>query len=232
VAKQFKTDTAMYVVGRHKNNIKTFPDTDTAPNPLYKDYYSLTDGKPISFDTNSSRLKSRLNELERTQGKICLDLFFLWSGWDSFYSRTDSFSRFLKEEILVSRSFAYGIINSVQMLVEYYQHQTGTDLADFMSEIAAAIEDVGISKLILVSNLKNKVQKHSLVEKLIEGEDISVNELKAIPKEKRDVPPVVLQGKDIIFEGEIVLTFGSDDEALMKSVQSSVQKYYQKHWGK
>ncbi len=227
-------DAAMKAVQKKSLNVENSPQTKRERSKLYKDYYDIQSGAPISLDVITKRVKRRLSDIDRSSAGSMLDLFFIYQGWQSLYSREDSFSKYLKDEVQISRTHAYGIINSVELLNEYFIHKgnQSDNLGDFMNEITSSIEDIGIKKLIIISAMKNEEQKFGFVDRLLEGEQITAESLLQKP-EKTEKPAlkqttVKMDGNDLKVGNTLVLTFNSENEAIRKAVFKTVEKWYLK----
>jgi hypothetical protein len=213
------TQAALHIVGR-KSSPAPKPST-TSPS-LHKDYYSLDSGAPISFDTLSSRIQKRLRDIDRTTAYTMLDLFFLHANWQSFYSRTDSFTRYLKEELHLSKTHAYGMLGSVQMLGEYFESKgSKLDLTDFISELQKVLDEVGIRKLIQLSAMKDD-SKYVLLENLLDGEDVQLSQTKPRSITKN----TSIEGDALFYKREKILTFSVPDTVLRKKIEKIVNSYY------
>ena len=231
MAKAFKADTALNIV-KKKSNVENIPDSKPQNNKLYKDYFSLETGDPIALDQITKRIKRRFSEIDRTSKFLCLDLFFVYQNFNGFYSREDSFSKYLKDEVQISRTHAYGIINSVELLNRYFSYKGNQtdDLGKFMNEITSSIEEIGIKKLIIISAMKDEDQKFDYVDRLLEGEQITAETLLHKPekkeKSKKMQTTVSLKGDELKVGNNVILTFQSENDAIRKAVMKTVEKYY------
>lgn len=229
---EFKADVAHNLVKRKKSNVEKSTQSNPPMSSLYKDYFSLETGEPIALTTISKRVKKRFSDIDKASTGAMLDLFFIYQNWTGFYSRTDSYSKFLKDDIQISRTHAYGIINSVELLNQYFIHKghQESDLGDFMKEITSSIEEIGISKLIIISAMKDKGQKFGYVDRLLGGEQITTEALLSKPEKKETPKPkqsiVSLSGNEIKVGETLVLTFQSENEEIRKAVLKAVEKWY------
>ena len=201
-------------------------------NKFYKDYYSIDDGTPISLEQITTRIKKRFSDIDRTSKFLCLDLFFVYQNWTNFYSREDSFSKYISD-LGISRTHAYGIINSVELLNEYfvYKGKQSDDLNNFMDEITSSIEEIGLKKLIILSARKDE-SKYEVVEKLLNGEKITAATLLQKPEKKEPSKPkqttVKMDGNDLKVGNTLVLTFNSENDDIRKAVYKTIEKWYLK----
>jgi hypothetical protein len=225
-------DVALKAVQKKSVNVENPPHSNPQKSKLYKDYFSLETGEPINLELISNRIKRRFRDIDRASTGAMLDLFFVYQNWTGFYSREDSFSKYLKD-LGVSRTHAYGIINSVELLNQYFIHKgnQSTDLSDFMNEITSSIEDIGIKKLIILSARKDE-SKYDVIDQLLAGEKITAETLLQKP-EKKEKPKtkqttVKLDGNDLKVGNTLVLTFNSENEAIRKAVFKTVEKWYLK----
>ena len=223
-------DAAMKVVKKKSVNVENPPNTKPEKSKLYKDYFSLETGEPIALEMISNRIRRRFRDIERASTGAMLDLFFVYQNWSGFYSREDSFSKYLKD-LGVSRTHAYGIINSVELLNQYFIHKgnQSSDLNNFMNEITSSIDEIGIKKLIILSARKDE-SKYEVIDRLLEGEKITAETLLQKPEKKEKPAPkqtaVKMEGKDLKVGNTLVLTFNSENDAIRKAVFIAVEKWY------
>lgn len=226
-------DAALKAVQK-KANVEKIPDSKSEKSKLYKDYFSLETGEPIALDTISKRVKRRFADIDRASVGSMLDLFFIHQNWSGFYKRADSFSKYLKDEVQISRTHAYGIINSVELLNQYFIHKGNheADLSNFMNEITSSIEDIGISKLITIAAMKDDDEKFGFVDRLLDGEEITVEALRQKPEKKEKSKPkqttVKMDGNDLKVGDTQVLTFQSENEVIRRAVLKVVENWYLK----
>ena len=227
-------EAAMNAVQKRTLNMESFPDSKPQQNKLYKDYYDLQTNEPINLESITRRVKKRLAEIDRSSVGSMLDLFFIYQNWTGFYSREDSFGRYLKDEVQISRTHAYGIIHSVELLNDYFVHRGNqtSDLGNFMNEITSSIEEIGISKLIVISAMKDDDQKFGFVDRLLEGENITVETLLKKPEKKQKAESkqtaVKVDGNDLMIGDTLVLTFNSENKAIRNAVFKVIEKWYRK----
>jgi len=198
--------------------------------PMYKDYFSLETGEPIPFEQLSKRIRKRFAEIDRSSTSSMLDLFFLHQNWTTFYKRDDSFSKYIKETLQISRTHAYGIINSVKLLNQYfsYKGESAPAMNSFIDEIASSIEGIGIKKLIIISGIKDETKRFCLVDKLLSGDEITADELENRIERKSAISPEVhLSDEEILFSGTLVLRFeDSVETSLRNAVLKTVIRFY------
>jgi len=230
MASDFKPEHAMKLV-RKVSNVEEFP----VPNPepvLNKDYYSLETKDPIPFDQLTKRIRKRFTDMDRASAGAMLDLFFLHQHWASFYKRNESFSKFIKDELQISRTHAYGVINSVSMLIEYFAHKgdAAPDLSTFLTAVSSTIEEIGIKKLIVISALRDPARKFSLVDKLLEGEAITSDDLEATIERKPITKLFVILDSRIIYVDKVeLIQFGEGastelQNVVLKAVSKQLRK--------
>lgn len=230
----FKASTAHDLVNMKKSQAGINFDSDPPVSRLYKDYFSLETGEPLALEAISKRVKRRFAEIDKGSTGAMLDLFFIYQNWSGFYSRTDSFSKYLKDEINISRTHAYGIINSVELLNMYFSQKGNdeTDLDSFMSAITSSIEGIGISKLIIISAMKDKNKKLGFVDRLLGGEQITAATLLKKPDKQKKTDKiqvhVSLSGNEVKIKESLVLTFQTDDAGIRTAVIKAVEKWYTK----
>jgi hypothetical protein len=161
-----------------------------------------------------------------------LDLFFLHQNWTTFYKRDDSFSKYIKDTLQISRTHAYGVINSVKLLTEYFSNkgENAPALNSFIEEIASSIEGIGIKKLIIISSIKEEKKRFALVDRLLSGNEITADELESkVERKPIDNPDVLLTENEIRYSGITVLSFQTTtDEKLKKVILNAALKYFRK----
>jgi hypothetical protein len=232
MAKEFRFDrgAAVAVVSRAKKGEDVVVQNKPASS-VRREFYDLATGQVIGLDKITRRVKRRLKDISSLNSKIFLDLFFTHQHWD-LYSRENPFSAYLEKEIQLSRSYAYGIIKGIACLQDYLSAE-GIEGDEVIEKVAGIIDAVGISKILRVAALKNNDDKFGWLGRLIEGEEIKVAEITdsrpSIAKVKdMYVPPVILNGNELLLDDQILLTFESEDQALRGAVQKAVIKYFQK----
>ena len=154
----------------------SLPTEEKEVSPLYRHYFDLKTGEPIPLDRITKRIKKRFHEIDKLSVHAMLDLYFVHQNWTSFYDRLDSFQNYLKEEVQISKSHAYGVLHGVSLLEEYFSQQQDSVLS-FLEEVTTSLERVGIRKLREISSIKDTETKHSLLIKLLSGEDISTQQI-------------------------------------------------------
>jgi len=197
---------------------------------LYKEFFSVDTGEPIQFDVIAKRVKKRFVDLDRLTVSTMFDLFFLHSNWKGFYKREDNFSAYIKDELKISRTHAYGIINSVNLLKEYFDYKQFSikNTEEFMNAISTSIESIGIKKLIVISAIKEDKKKFALVTKLLDGEEITAEELLKKNVIDEDVFKDILDiGNQVLYKQNVILTFAPNiDIDLINSIKKTIVKFH------
>ena len=228
MAKDFKADTAIIAVGKKKLNVE---NSTHSKGKFYKDYFSLDTGKPIPLDQITKRIKKRFADIDRMSIFAMLDLFFVHENWN-LYKKEGSFGNYLKEEVKISRTHGYGVLNSVSLLTDYLSSKgdKAPDLLSFIDEIANTINEIGVKKLIIIAAMKEEDRKFSLLDKLLRGEKITSDELLAIPKSKTTPKKVTLEVKDdiLIYKDKEIIQFLSDDKGLQEYIKKHIGIYFVK----
>ncbi len=225
-------DAALKAVQKKSVNVENLPNSTPQKSRLYKDYFDLKTGEPIALDAISKRVQRRFSDIDRASTGAMLDLFFIYQNWTGFYSREDSFSRYIKD-LGISRTHAYGIINSVELLNQYFIHKGNQtdDIGKFMEEITSSIEEIGIKKLIILSARKDD-SKYDVIDQLLAGENITAETLLQKPEKKAKPKPkqtsVKLEGNDLKVGNTLILTFNSENDAIRTAVIKAVEKWYLK----
>ncbi|GHV87381.1 hypothetical protein AGMMS50255_6770 [Spirochaetia bacterium] len=200
---------------------------------MFKAYYSEDTLDPIPMNQLVKRIRKSFSAMDKTSAVVMLDLFFLHQNWASFYKREDSFSRYVKEELKISRTYAYSILNSVKCLVDYYG-QKGKDAPQvdgFIVDITNSIDNLGIRKLYEISTIRDEKQKFLLLEKAIEGvaipdEEFSVKKPKV---EKLKISDLAVENNQLMFENKPILVFLEElDEKIRDYIVKSVSRFLQK----
>lgn len=238
MAKKFDVSTARRSI--KKGIIKESRDIVVAKDgksKFYREYYDLETGKPIEFDKITNRIKKRFREMDKLSVLSMLDLYFVHQNWQSFYNRQESFKKYLADEIQISKSHAYGILTTVEMLKTYYDSKTTKSLTGetlFVDEIAESVEGIGIKKLRILTTIKDKSLKNEILTKLIDGEKLTSDEIVELTKKtkpsssKTKSVQVTLTGTNVSFKKQSVLNFDTNDNGLIKAVVKTVQNYYMK----
>ncbi|GHV08334.1 hypothetical protein FACS189485_19710 [Spirochaetia bacterium] len=200
---------------------------------MFKAYYSEDTLDPIPMNQLVKRIRKSFSAMDKTSAAVMLDLFFLHQNWASFYKREDSFSRYVKEELKISRTYAYSILNSVKCLVDYYG-QKGKDAPQvdgFIADITNSIDNLGIRKLYEISTIRDEKQKFLLLEKAIEGVAIPDEEL-AVKKQKAEkikISDLAVENNQLMFENKPILVFPEElDEKIRDYIVKSVSRFLQK----
>src|SRR6056297_953469 len=207
----------------------SLPKDEKEVSPLYRHYFDLKTGDPIPIDRITKRIKKRFHEIDKLSVHAMLDLYFVHQNWTSFYDRQDSFQNYLKEEVQISKSHAYGILHGVSLLEEYFSQQQGSVLS-FLEEVTTSLERVGIRKLREISSIKDTETKHSLLTKLLSGEDISTQQIlreKQSDKAEKKESDVYYEGSAVYYKSDRILTVEIDDPDLTRHVYKAVKKYFQ-----
>ncbi len=230
MARDFTPEQAVTAI-KKPGLLEKSPDTGIH-SPIYKDYFSLETGEPIPFEQLSKRIKRRFAEIDKSSTSSMLDLFFLHQNWGTFYKRDDSFSKYIKDTLQISRTHAYGVINSVKLLNQYfnYKGENAPAMNNFIDEIAASIEGIGIKKLIIISGIKDETKKFSLVDKLLSGDDITADELEnKVERKPTANVDIILAEEDILISGNSLLKFTDiAEEGIKKAILKAAIKYYRK----
>ena len=226
MASSFKPEDAMRVM-RSPNEQAGEKQTVS----LNKDYYSLETGEPISFESLTKRLKKRFADIDKATVGAMLDLVFLHANFATFYKRQESFSDYLKT-LNLSRTHAYGIINSVGLLTQYFAHrgESAPQLGTFLQEVAGAVEELGIRRLIVISQVKDEEKRFELVDRLLSGEAITAEELEQkVDRKAQPVEGLSEVGDTLSIRDKPVLTFQPELETgLKKVILAAVAKYLRK----
>ena len=236
MAKKFDVNMARKTTA--KAIVKKSPEIDDnsiQKSRFYREYYDLETGQPISFEVISNRIKRRFHEMDRLSVLAMLDLYFVHQNWKTFYNRQESFKKYVSEELKISRVYAYGILNAVSLLEEYFKHREemcNTGVTHFINDIAEVLDNIGIKKLRILTAMKDKTVKYEILDRLITGENISTDEISKMNKKVKqtvidDIEITVLEnGSSVIFDGKEVLKFMTSDSILRKEVVKAVRRYY------
>jgi hypothetical protein len=224
------------------NTVENGIETVAKKSPLFN--YFNEDGTLLSFQKLDKRIRRTLSDQDKLSVQSSLDLFFLHSQWTS-YKKGKSFSAYLRDDLQLSRTHAYGTINSMRLLIEYFQYKGNTvpdDMQSFYGEIAKSVESVGIKKLIIMSSIKDEKSKFNLMDKMLSGEtEISADELLIKVKEadakKRKTKEAVLKNSRVsmvdnklLIDWNISITFAAEVEnELRQFIEKELNKYLDKH---
>lgn len=220
---KFKTDIGPKIVESKSNTVEL-----PVSNKLYKDYYDISSGEILPLEFITKRVVRRFFDIDKTSVLAMLDLFWIKTNWKE-YGRTETFSSYL-QEIGLSKTHAYGILNAVKLLNEYFQYkESNKELTDFMLEITSSIETVGIKKLIIISAVKDSQTQFEYLDRLLLGEEIPASYLLKKPEKKeKKKSKIKLDGLDLKLGKDVVLTFTTEDKKLIKAISNTVDKFYSK----
>ncbi len=236
MAKKFDVNTARRSI--KKGIIKESENlvvAEDGKSKFYRDYFDLETGKPIEFDKITSRIKRRFQEMNKLSVLSMLDLYFVHQNWQSFYNRQESFKKYLSDEIQISKSHAYRILTTVEMLKTYYESKASKSLPGetlFVNEIAKSVEGIGLKKLRILTTIKDKSLKNKILGKLIDGEKYTSNELVEMTKKSKPAAvktksvQVTLTGTNVSFKNQSILNFNTKDDGLINAVVKAVKNYY------
>ncbi|GHU01355.1 hypothetical protein FACS1894147_01050 [Spirochaetia bacterium] len=198
---------------------------------LSNGYFDLETKEPIEMALLVERIKQKREEFDKVSVVLMLDLFFLHKNWKGFYHRTDNFKHYLRDDLKISRTHAYGIIRSVNFLMDYCKQrgEAVPDMDDFIAVITQSIETIGIGKLIKISYLKGE-KGFELFNRALSGSKIEDEELKQSKKEKTAKPSLDIVDNKLIFENEPLLEFLEGSDANIKEcVRTALERYLQKN---
>ncbi len=159
------------------------PNEDIAKLKLRRRYYNLETGEPLPLREMQSRLTDTYTRIDRLSVEVMFDLYFIWSQWGSFYIRKESFAEYVNENLPISRSYAYDIIKSVRLMIQYAEEKNvsyGTTLS--IESLAKPVEAAGLKKLKLISQVKNEDARFKILDNLISGQDVSEDMILEINK--------------------------------------------------
>jgi hypothetical protein len=138
-------------------------------------YYDIDTGKPLSLAEIEGRITRNFNRIEKSSIESILDIYFIHKNWKDYKNEAgvESFQEYLREKISLSRSYAYDIIKAVDMLIEH----SPSDSEDLFMTVAEPIERIGMSRLKLVSQVKDDTRKHEILSDLLAGKEITTDEI-------------------------------------------------------
>lgn len=167
MAKDMKS-VALKAVQKKTGKVEENDNSSPQKSKLYKDYFSLDTGQPIALDKISKKVKRRFSDIDRNSALAMMDLWFMHAQWNYFYSRTDSFSKYVREELEISRNHAYSILSSVTLLQEFfiYKGNTDSEVGDFVQQITSSIDNIGMGNIFnscyLCGNINHRVMENIL----------------------------------------------------------------------
>jgi hypothetical protein len=187
------------------------------------------DGALIPADDIINRIRGSFAKIDAASAEAMFDLFFLHQNWKE-YKRKDSFRKFIKEELNISKSYAYGIIKAAKCFKEYFERHerelAGID--SFLGTIQQSLETVGIRKLLLITSVPASERKESLLRKVFNREEIAESELETKkPIETRAAAKEVGVNDNVLsIDGRALLTFTSDaPQELREALVSWLKRY-------
>lgn len=193
-------------------------------------YYNLETGDPLPLPEIEERIRRSCLRMDRLSVEIMLDLFFIHANWSSFYNRQDSFSSYMREQLPINRSYAYDIIKSVKMLIEYQQTKNLSYDTTLFS-LREPIDLIGPYKLKIVAQIKDKDQQYKIIDDLLAGKTIHVDEILTINKNDEagtTKAVVITESKDrVLIDGAHLLTFELGvPEEYRRAIRRFLQRYF------
>ncbi len=193
-------------------------------------YYNLKTGDPLPLPEIEERIRRSCLRMDRLSVEIMLDLYFIHANWRSFYTRQDSFSNYMRNQLPINRSYAYDIIKSVKMLIEYQQTKKVSYDTTLFS-LREPIDLIGPYKLKIVAQIKDKNQQYKIIDDLLAGKTIHVDEILTINKNDESgtvVAVVITESEDrVLVEGTPFLTF---EPGIPEGYRSAVCRFLQKYF--
>ena len=109
-----------------------------------------------------------------------------------------------------------------------------TSITHLIDDIAGALEGIRIKKLTVLSRVKDKSLKYKILDRLVDGEKLSSDEIVDLTRKARtpidsnNSVPVVLSGSNISFKNQNILNFHTKDEELIKVILKTIKSYYRR----
>lgn len=216
-------------------------ETQTANKPVaehsrfYREFFDFETGKPIAFDRITKRIKKRFQEMDRLSVFTMLDLYFVHQNWNTFYNRTDSFKNYINSELNITREYAYGILKAVGLLEEYFSKKRkmcNTGITHFIEDIAEAASNIGIKKMTTISRIKDDKIKYNLLDRLIDGETISTNDIQSTVKNiktqsNKSASILKMEGSTVFLNGTKILTLYIKEKNVISKIMKSLERILQ-----
>jgi hypothetical protein len=205
---------------------------------FYREYFDLESGEPIALDRITTRIRKRFSEMDKLSVLVMLDLYFVHQNWSSFYNREDSFKSYVMEDLKISRVYAYGVLNAVSLAEEYFRQKgemCNTGVTHFERDIAEVLDRIGIKKLRMLSKVKDDGLKYGILDRLVDGEQLSSDKINKLIAERKIIPekqPALeakVNGKTVSVDGIDILTFKESDDGLKNAILMAVTAYYRKN---
>ena len=92
-----------------------------------KRYYNIQINQPLPLSELEERIRYSIRKMDKLSVNIIMDLFFIYLNWNTFYKRGEAFTGYLKKNFPFSRAYAYDIIRTVKMLIQYYEEKVSTE---------------------------------------------------------------------------------------------------------
>jgi hypothetical protein len=184
------------------------------------------DDKLVPVDEVIDRIRGSFAKIDTASAEAMFDLYFLHQNWKK-YGRKDSFRKFIKEELKISKSYAYGIIKAAKCFKAYFEkHKMELEGIDnFLGTIQQTLEQVGIRKLLLITSVPGNEKKETLLTKVFNRETIADSEIEPKKAEKAQ-GTVEVTDNALSLNGTAVLTFTNDAPQELRNAMVSWLKRY------
>jgi hypothetical protein len=140
-------------------------------------YYDPATNEPLPLDQIERRIRKNAERMNRLSVEMMFDLYFVHANWGSFYNRTDSFSKWLENSVDLSRSYAYDIIKVVRTMIAFAGEASDGDGPLQIEEIGSRIEEIGLKKMKLISQIPDQEARYAFLRRALSGEPVRDNEI-------------------------------------------------------
>jgi hypothetical protein len=212
-----------------------FKSEEQKKHPLFLRYYNIETCEPLPVEEITKKINSNIRKTTKLTLWVMLDLYFVYANWNTFYKRGETFTQYLKENIPISKSYAYYAINAITMLVE---NSVGGKLSTsgqlLHDSVVNALQNNGVKAISKISQIPDDDARNKIIKQVLNGATITENEIKEITNasvQQNDLTTHVkvhLDGQDLKLNDEVLLTFKTVDEEDRQGIVKVIQKYYQK----
>ena len=159
----------------------TIETNQVAMDPIRTRYFDLTTGEAFPQGVIEDRIRRTSEKMDRLTVELALDLFFL----KTHYIRPADWTRYLRENLSVSRGYAYDVDKVLTLLVERY----GGELSDGnLGRVQDTLSKAGIGRLKLVAQVRDESARERILSAIETGKNIHPEEILASNRDPSDTP--------------------------------------------
>ncbi len=209
---------ARVIEGSQKKIIRQVQTTSVDMGNIPIKIYKRGTSDLLTFEQIDSNLRSSIELAGKLDNESAMYVFFLSLTWNTFfqkYKRGESFSDYIKT-LPISETKIYAILSVVKMLGDYFDINISERSEEFLIEnedskltvdfiiinkIFDPINNIGLSKLELVTRIKDKDVANKIISDLVEGKEISARQIATIKNEANNkllIKSIVEDGNGIV----------------------------------